>query len=176
MSGPCSGRCCGHSAAMTGRSVWCPRPESNRHDRSRGIFLPLWLSPPVRWTVWGLEHAFTIPRRGAGARRLLSTPSRKVSGLGSALARRSSRAFAEFDGFHSAGFPTDAQNFQVPCVYQFHHSGDTSRITPHYGQVSEMFVSTITLPLSHCPPLATVSGNKYDGRTGRRLAPHPHLF
>src|SRR5690554_978675 len=72
-----------------------------------------------------------------GARRLLSTPSLPCApefayayvvqwdGLGSALARTRSapRAFAEFDGFHLQGFPWRAQIVQVPCVYQFHHSG-----------------------------------------------------
>lgn len=78
--------------------------------------------------VRDLEHAFTIAIVAVGARRLLSTPSPTV---GRSLARywlgsQASRAFAEFDGLHLWGFLQRAQIVQVPCVYQFHHSGMTS--------------------------------------------------
>lgn len=68
-------------------------------DRSRGR----------SWSGARLHHG----RNALGARRLLSTPSGHPRGrLGSALARLSARAFADFDGFHSAGFPAEAQIFK----------------------------------------------------------------
>ncbi|MNS52895.1 hypothetical protein D3C72_856310 [compost metagenome] len=78
----------------------------------RGIFLPLRLSPPARvrcsWSGARLHHSLAA----VGARRLLSTPSPVFqSGLGSALARNRSRAFAEFDGLHLWSFPQRAQIF-----------------------------------------------------------------
>src|SRR6478609_11905484 len=77
--------------------------------RSRGIFLPLRLSPPAQGCSWSgarLHHSLAA----VGARRLLSTPSPIFqSGLGSALARNRSRAFAEFDGLHLWSFPQRAQ-------------------------------------------------------------------
>ena len=76
--------------------------------------------------VRGLERAFAMVfRPKAPAVRSLHLPDRAAGrawlGVGSdALA---SRAFADFDGHHSPGFPGEAQIVQVPCVYRFHHSG-----------------------------------------------------
>ena len=59
-----------------------------------------------------------------GARRLLSTPSPADAGAWLGVGSDAgSRAFAEFDGLHLRRFPRRAQIVQVPCVYQFHHSG-----------------------------------------------------
>jgi len=81
----------------------------------RGIFLPLRLSPPARercsWSGARLHHSLAA----LGARRLLSTPSRFFqTGLGSALARNRSRAFAEFDGLHLWSFLQRAQISSSP--------------------------------------------------------------
>ncbi len=49
------------------------------------IFIPLRLSPPPEG-VWGLDYPFTVPRkRGVGAARLVSTPSRRRAWLGIAI-------------------------------------------------------------------------------------------
>ncbi|MNV17684.1 hypothetical protein D3C71_1084800 [compost metagenome] len=58
------------------------------------------------WSGARLHHSLAA----LGARRLLSTPSPVFQpGLGSALARNRSRAFAEFDGLHLWSFPQRAQ-------------------------------------------------------------------
>src|SRR5690606_30919769 len=61
--------------------------------------------------VRGLEHAFTIAMRlQVPAVCSLHLP-RRVGGawLGVGADAAAPRAFAEFDGFHSAGFPAEAQ-------------------------------------------------------------------
>jgi len=58
------------------------------------------------WSGARLHHSLV----SLGARRLLSTPSLVFQpGLGSALARNGSRAFAEFDGLHLWSFLQRAQ-------------------------------------------------------------------
>jgi hypothetical protein len=91
--------------------------------RSRGIFMPLRLSPPAwscSWSGARLHHSLAA----TGARRLLSTPSANPSrrirawlGVGSnAIDARSGacRAFTEFDGRHLRGFPWRAQIASSP--------------------------------------------------------------
>lgn len=72
---------------------------------------------PQSGDVRGLEHAFTVACSALGARRLLSTPSRRghYDGLGSVSTRplrEMVRAFADFDGFHLGRFPPRAQLFK----------------------------------------------------------------
>jgi len=78
---------------------------------------------PAGPDVRGLEHAFTLAVSGCRCppSALYTFP---CPGLGSALARR-----WELQGVHRLWrvplrpFPAEGSNFQVPCVYQFHHSG-----------------------------------------------------
>lgn len=105
---------------------WCPRPESNRHDREvEGFSCHFGFRRRHLRRSW--SGARLHPSHVAvGARRLLSTPSRPLphrAWLGVGSDAGASRAFAEFDGLHLGGFPRRAQIVQVPCVYQFHHSG-----------------------------------------------------
>ena len=109
----------------------------------RGIFLPLRLSPPARkrrsWSGARLHHSLLA----LGARRLLSTPSPAFQpGLGSALARNRSRAFAEFDGLHLWSFPQRAQISLSPLCLPISplgrcaaHAGPAAGVTiPSWGQ------------------------------------------
>ncbi len=75
------------------------------------------------WSGARLHHSLAA----VGARRLLSTPSHEAfdSGLGSALARtlaRSGRS-PNLTGFTFGVSSGGLKLLQVPCVYQFHHSG-----------------------------------------------------
>ena len=58
--------------------------------------------------VRGLDYPFTIPTRGLGAARLVSTPSRKRfrAWLGIAIS-----GFPDFEQFYAAGFPIGALMF-----------------------------------------------------------------
>lgn len=106
---------------------WCPRPESNRHDREVEGFSYHFDFRRQRkrcsWSGARLHHSLAA----VGARRLLSTPSHESfdSGLGSALAQtfacpgRSPNLTGFTFGVSSGGLKL----LQVPCVYQFHHSG-----------------------------------------------------
>jgi len=101
-----------------GSPNWCPRPESNRHDREVEGFSYHFGFRRQRercsWSGARLHHSLAA----VGARRLLSTPSLESfdPGLGSVLARMlaTSRAFAEFDGLHPRGFPWRAQIASSP--------------------------------------------------------------
>ena len=101
-----------------GSPNWCPRPESNRHDREVEGFSYHFGFRRQRercsWSGARLHRSLAA----VGARRLLSTPSLEPcdSGLGSVLARMlaTSRAFAEFDGLHLRGFPWRAQIASSP--------------------------------------------------------------
>ena len=72
-----------HAAAVVGGDetyrIWCAQPGSNRHDRSRGIFLPLRLSPPsgrCSWSGLCLDRNRTGHSRAAlGRRRQVSARS-----------------------------------------------------------------------------------------------------
>ena len=106
---------------------WCPRPESNRHDREvEGFSYHFDFRRQRRRCSWSgarLHHSLAA----VGARRLLSTPSHEAfdSGLGSALARtlaRSGRS-PNLTGFTFGVSSGGLKLLQVPCVYQFHHSG-----------------------------------------------------
>lgn len=94
---------------------------------TQAVTSPLRLSPPARmrcsWSGARLHHSLAA----VGARRLLSTPSHEAfdSGLGSALARtlaRSGRS-PNLTGFTFGVSSGGLKLLQVPCVYQFHHSG-----------------------------------------------------
>ena len=104
---------------------WCPRPESNRHDREVEGFSYHFGFRRQRmrcsWSGARLHHSLAA----VGARRLLSTPSQALAWawLGVGSDAKASRAFADFDGLHFGRFPPKAQIVQVPCVYRFHHSG-----------------------------------------------------
>lgn len=78
--------------------------------------------------------AVFIAENALGARRLLSTPSAIAAtigawlGVGSTRSRSNGyrvRAFTEFDGFHSGGFPAGGSNLlrSSPLCLPFHHSG-----------------------------------------------------
>jgi hypothetical protein len=83
--------------------------------------------------VRGLEHAFTMALRPqVPAVCSLHLPGRGAwAWLGVGAVAEASRAFADFDGLHLRGFPRRAQIVQVPCVYQFHHSGMTWNVKPY---------------------------------------------
>ena len=75
------------------------------------------------WSGARLHHSLAA----VGARRLLSTPSREPfdPGLGSALARTLARSglSPKLTGFTFGVSSGGLKFLQVPCVYQFHHSG-----------------------------------------------------
>ena len=106
---------------------WCPRPESNRHDREVEGFSYHFDFRRQRkrcsWSGARLHHSLAA----VGARRLLSTPSHEPfdSGLGSALARTLARPghSPNLTGFTFGVSSGGLKFLQVPCVYQFHHSG-----------------------------------------------------
>jgi hypothetical protein len=106
---------------------WCPRPESNRHDREVEGFSYHFDFRRQRmrcsWSGARLHHSLAT----LGARRLLSTPSHEPfdSGFGSALARTLARPgrSPNLTGFTFGVSSGGLKLLQVPCVYQFHHSG-----------------------------------------------------
>src|SRR5690606_5207045 len=89
-------RCCAWGCAETHPAAEELVPEAGfepARPRGRGIFVPLRLSPPRgAFVVWSTPSPWPLGRwpRAVGARRLLSTPSRR-GGLGSALARDGSQ-------------------------------------------------------------------------------------
>ena len=83
------------------------------------IFIPLRLSPPrmCRFVVWTIPSPF--PKRGLGAARLVSTPSRKCfrAWLGIAIS-----GFPDFEQFCTVGFPMGTQAFLSPLRLPFRHA------------------------------------------------------
>ena len=133
------------SAPRWHSSCWCPRPESNRHDREVEGFSCHFGFRRQRASCrcsWSGARLHPGPAT-VGARRLLSTPSVEpvgtVSpawlGVGSATRatpdsrpdRQSARAFTEFDGFHLRRFPRRAQIASSPLclpISPLGHAGD----------------------------------------------------
>ena len=101
-----------------GSPNWCPRPESNRHDREVEGFSYHFGFRRQRercsWSGARLHRSLAA----VGARRLLSTPSLEPCDSGAWLGVGSdaaaSRAFAGFDGRHLWGFPRRAQIASSP--------------------------------------------------------------
>ena len=94
---------------------WCPRPESNRYGREAEGFSYHFGFRRQRGRCSWSGARLHLSLAALGARRLLSTPSPAIRpGLGSALARNGSRAFAEFDGLHLWSFLQRAQISSSP--------------------------------------------------------------
>lgn len=124
----------GCSIARRSRTVEeCAVPGARGRDRTGTTFLEsrdflttsAFAASTLRCRSWSgarLRHSLSL-RRPPSA--LYTFPASRawlgVSARGTCRCRR--RAFAEFDGLHLGGFPSRAQIVQVPCVYQFHHSG-----------------------------------------------------
>ena len=129
------------SAPRRHSSCWCPRPESNRHDREVEGFschFGFRRQRPGGRCSWSGARLHPGPAT-VGARRLLSTPSVESVetsssawlGVGSASARcrtlvrighRPGRS-PNLTGFISGVSTGGLKLPQVPCVYRFHHSG-----------------------------------------------------
>src|SRR5438045_713803 len=91
-------------------SMWVVRAAGLEPARAKpdGFSYQLRLSPPSgEPDVCGLDYPFTVPRyrRGVGAARLVSTPSRHRAWLGIPRVR----GFPEFEQFCIAGFPVSTQ-------------------------------------------------------------------
>ena len=117
---------------------WCGRRESNPHGALRPdgfsypatAFAALAKVPKAPGPVWGLDYPFTMSRRqpGAGAARLVSTPSRRKmrsagAWLGIPTPAVSGSGFPEFGQFYIAGFPAGTQVIgSSPLRLPFRHA------------------------------------------------------
>lgn len=140
---------------------WCPRPESNRYGLAAEGFSYHFDFRRRRvkrrsWSGARLHHSLAA----LGARRLLSTPSRFFrSGLGSALARNKSRAFAEFDGLHLWSFLRRAQMDSSPLclpISPLGHWGSDRK--PQWdtwvcGASAQRYPAGVTIPLAGGRPV-----------------------
>jgi hypothetical protein len=107
---------------------WCPRPESNRHDREvEGFSCHFGFRRQRGRCSWsGARLHPSLDGRRCPPSALYTFPQRlSASGLGSALARTLAHPGRSptLTGFTSRVSPEGLKFLQVPCVYQFHHSG-----------------------------------------------------
>jgi hypothetical protein len=120
-SGPSPAKTCQDGSILAARKAGMVRAEGIEPSRPCGlrIFIPLRLSPPRQVRVRGLDYTFTIPTRGLGAARLVSTPSRKCfrAWLGIAIS-----GFPDFEQFYAVGFPMGTQLCLSPLRLPFRHA------------------------------------------------------
>lgn len=129
---------------------WCPRPESNRHDREVEGFSYHFDFRRQRtrclWSGARLHHSLAA----VGARRLLSTPSLALMpGLGSALARMSEHPGLSptLTGFTSGVSPRRLKLFKSLVSTDF-----TTRAAPGALEPTPLPAGSYLAPGHQCGP------------------------